>query len=75
MKLIKMKLKDKKSQELLQKLGECEVITFDKKKIWGKILKSYKMKEQAHALLLQADVLLDEVLNELYGEKINTRRN
>ena len=70
-----MKLKDKKSQELLQKLGECEVITFDKKKIWGKILKSYKMKEQAHALLLQADVLLDEVLNELYGEKINTRRN
>jgi hypothetical protein len=52
-------------------LGDCKVISFDPKQIKRKIEKSYGMRTKAHDLMLQADILLDEVLTALYGEKTN----
>jgi hypothetical protein len=66
-----MKLKDKEVQDLFKKLGDCEVIAFDPKEIQEKIKASYDMRTYAHDLLLQADILLDEVLKELSGIKKN----
>ena len=66
-----MKLKDKEVQDLFKKLGECDVIAFDPKEIQEKIQTSYDMRTYAHDLLLQADILLDEVLKELSGIKKN----
>ena len=66
-----MKLKDKEVQDLFKKLGECDVIAFDPKEIQEKIQTSYDMRTYAHDLLLQADILLDEVLKELSGIKTN----
>lgn len=69
-----MKLQDKKLAELYRKLGDLDVMTFDPQKVQKTIMKSYAMKEKAHELLLQADLLLDEVFTKIYGEiKIDKR--
>jgi hypothetical protein len=70
-----MKLKDKEVQDLFKKLGDCDVIAFDPKEIQEKIQTSYDMRTYAHDLLLQADILLDEVLKELSGIKTNANRS
>jgi hypothetical protein len=70
-----MKLKDKEVQDLFKKLGECDVIAFDPKEIQEKIQTSYDMRTYAHDLLLQADILLDEVLKELSGIKKTNNAN
>ena len=68
-----MKLKDKEVQDMFKKLGDCDVIAFDPKEIMEKIEFAYQKRDSAHELLLQADVLLDEVLRELSG--IKTTKN
>ena len=70
----KMKLKDKEVREMIEKLGDCEVITFDPKEIKEKIETAYDMRNYAHDLMLQADILLDEVLKELSGIKSNDKQ-
>lgn len=60
-------LNQKEIAKLNKMLGECDIITFNEKKVTKQIQRSYKMREQAHDLILKADILLDEVLKELYG--------
>jgi hypothetical protein len=69
-----MKLKDKEVLEMFKKLGDCEVIAFDTKEIAENIKDAYDMRTYAHDLLVQADILLDEVLKELSGIKNNENK-
>ena len=69
-----MKLKDKEVQDMFKKLGDCDVIAFNPKEIMEKIEFAYQKRDSAHELLLQADVLLDEVLRELSGIKNNDKQ-
>jgi hypothetical protein len=71
-----MKIQDKwipltKEEKLkLSKIvDKCEFYPFDQKAIEKKIARAYKLRDQAHEMLLQADVLLDEVLTKMYGHK------
>lgn len=63
------------SKEELDSLNKailnCEIITFDKEDIERRINEAYAFKTKGHELLLQADILLDEVLKELYGKTKN----
>lgn len=68
-----MKLKDKEIADLYKKLGDLDVITFDPKEVECKIADAYVMREEAHRLLLQSDILLDEVLKQIYGETKNRK--
>lgn len=71
----------KKIKELTQKeisklnkmLGECEIISFDPKKIQKKVELAYELRTDAHVLMLESDVLLDEVLKEIYGDYKTTK--
>ena len=66
-----MKIKQMNQKEIakLNKiLGDCDIITFDPKKIKRRIEKAYQMRTKAHDLMLESDILLDEIIKELYGD-------
>lgn len=71
---MKLKTLTPKQRKLLDKfIDTAEIFMFDKKEIAKKIKLSYSKREIAHKLMLDADILLDEVLTELYGETKNTK--
>jgi Spy/CpxP family protein refolding chaperone len=60
-------LSEKEMSKLNKMLGECQIISFDPKKMSKRIKKSYELRTKAHELMLKADVLLDGILKDLYG--------
>jgi len=71
---MKKKIKELTPEDIVELdkiLKKCQIITFDPKEISDAIKDAYGMREYAHDLLLQADLLLDEVLQELSGIKTN----
>lgn len=56
-------------------IDKCEFILIDKKEIKEKLAESYSKREHAHLLMLQSDILLDEIIKELYGEETAKRRS
>ena len=72
--MIKDKLKNiadnkKKLSKLGKILENCNIITFDPKDIRKRIVTAYKIRKQAHELLLRADITIDNIINELSGYK------
>ena len=61
-------LSEKEIVKLTKMLGECQIISFDPKKMSKRIKKSYELRTKAHELMLEADVLLDGIIKDLYGD-------
>ena len=73
---INKKIKDltkSERKEIDKILEDCQIIAFDGKEINEKVVLAYNLRQAAHETLLESDKLLDEVLKELRGIKINAK--
>lgn len=62
-------LSEKEMSKLTKMLGECQIISFDPKEMTKRLEKCYDLRGKAHGLLLEADILLDGIIKDLYGEQ------
>ena len=73
MKKIKQ-LNSKEREDLYNAIKDADIISFDADAIKEKIELAYALRWSAHESLLESDLLLDEVLKELYGDKTPKKR-
>jgi len=74
---INKKIKDltpEEAKKMSDIISKCNIVTFDEKEINEKIIAAYDMRVYAYDLLLEADLLIDEVLKELTGKKDEPRK-
>jgi hypothetical protein len=58
-----------KQKKLLDKfIDKAEIVMFGKKDIAKSIRRAHELRDKAHDMLLEADILLDGVIKEMYGE-------
>lgn len=66
------KLTPKQRKKLDKFIDKAEIIFFDKGAIFRKINSANNLKSKAHQDMLEADILLAEVIDELYGNDTGT---
>jgi hypothetical protein len=58
-----------KQKKLLDKfIDKAEMVMFDKEDIVKRIRRANELRNKAHEMMLEADILLDGIIKEMYGD-------